>query len=127
MPAAEALEDLVGCLGSPGPLGVGMNRWGAVQQRRHHPPALLDAVLAREALAVADQCGVQEYFIRCRTLTALLGELHVEVDLLGLDRLVALGVDEQADSGRGIHLDDELAGLGRPGPACEPEARWPAE
>ena len=46
-----------------------------------------------------------------------LGELHVEVDLLGLGRVGALGVDEQPDAGRRVELDDELVGLGRLGPA----------
>ena len=44
-------------------------------------------------------------------LAALLGELHVEVDLLGLGRVAALRVDQQPDAGRRVELDDELVRL----------------
>src|ERR1700748_3618396 len=127
MPASVAGKDLAGRLWAPGSLGVRMNRWGVLQQRRHHAPALLDAVLAREALAVADERGVQKHFIGRRALAALLRELHVEVDLLGLDLLVALGVDQEANTGRRIHLDDELARLGGSRPVREAQPGRPSE
>src|SRR5262249_44671117 len=52
---AVALDELVRLLRSPGTGGVRMHRGGVVEQRLHDPPALLDAVLAREVRAVADQ------------------------------------------------------------------------
>ena len=61
---------------------VAVDRGRRVEQRLHHPPGLLDAVLAREALAVADHRRVQEHLVRCGALTAFLGELHVELDRL---------------------------------------------
>ena len=69
-----------------------------VEQRLHHPPALLDAVLAGEALAVTDHRGVKQDLVRRRALAALLGELHIEADLLRLDRLVPLRVDQGNES-----------------------------
>jgi len=48
-------------------------------------------------------------------------------DLLRLDRLMALGVDQEPDARRRIELDDELAGLGDTRPAHEAELWRAAE
>ena len=82
-----------------------------VDQGRHDPPGLLDVVLAGEAGAVADHRGVQEHLVGRRPLAALLGELHVEVDLLRRGVVAALGVDQQPDPGGRVELDHELVGL----------------
>src|SRR5215211_576193 len=89
-----------------------LGRRRRVEQRLHHPPGLLDAVLAGEAGAVALHGGVQEHLVGGGALAALLGELHVEADLLGGGRVGALGVDQQPDPGGGVEPDDELVGLG---------------
>src|SRR5205814_2757972 len=90
---------------------------------RHHAPALLDPVLAGEALAVAEERGIEQNLVGGGALAALLGELHIEVDLLGLDRLVALGVDQETDSGRRVELDHELTRLRDARPAGETQPR----
>ena len=64
-----------------------MDRAGGVEQRLEDPPGLLDAVLPGEARAVAVHRGVQQHLVGRRALAALLRELHVEVDLLGLRRV----------------------------------------
>ena len=56
---------------------------GRVEQRLHHAPALLDAVLSLEALAVADHRGVKKHLVGRGALAALVGELHVQVDRSG--------------------------------------------
>jgi hypothetical protein len=56
--------------------------------------------------------GVQEHLVGRGVLAALLGELHVQVDLLGHQGPGALRGDGQPDPGRGIQLDDELVGSG---------------
>ena len=97
-----------------------------VEQRRHHPPALLDAVLASEALAVPDQRGVQQHLVRRRALAALLGELHVEADLLRFDGSCTLRLEQAAGPGRGIELDDQLARLrSRASREAEPRRQVP--
>src|SRR5215211_2424908 len=92
-PAAVAGDQLVGGVRPPAPLGVGAHRRRRVEQRLEDPPGLLDAVLAGEAGAVALHSGVQQHLIRGRPLTSFLGELHVEVDLLGLGPVATLGLD----------------------------------
>ena len=98
--------------GPPDALRVGLDRRRRVEQRLHDPPRLLDAVLAREARGVAVHGGEQQHLVGRRPLAALVGELHVEVDLLGLGRVAALGLDEQPHAGRRVELDDELHRLG---------------
>ena len=66
-------DQLVGRPRSPVPRRVGVHRRRRVEQRLHDAPGLLDAVLAREALAVTDHRRVQEHFIGRRALTAFLG------------------------------------------------------
>jgi hypothetical protein len=92
-----------------------------VEQRLHHPPGLLDAVLPREALAVADQRGMEEHLVWRRALTALLGELHVQVDSLGPHRVGTLSIDHQPYAGRRVELDDQLVGLRALLPSGEPD------
>src|SRR4051794_27744556 len=47
------------------------------KQRLHDPPGLLDAVLPREAQAVAGHRGLESHLVEGRALAALLGEIHV--------------------------------------------------
>ena len=54
----------------------------------------------------------QQHLVGRRPLAALVGELHVEVDLLGLGRMAALGLDEQPHAGGRVELDHELHRLG---------------
>ena len=70
---------------------------------------LLDAVLTGERRAVADQRGVQQHLVGRRALPALLGELHVEGDLLGPAARRRVRVDDQPDAGDRVELDHELA------------------
>ena len=100
-----------------------MHRRRRVEQRLHDPPVLLDAVLAREARAVAAHRGVEQDLVRRRALAALVRELHVQRDPLGLDRLAALGVDDHPDAGRRVELDDDLVRLGRPWPRAPNPSR----
>ena len=52
VPAAVAGDQLLGRLGPPGALRVGVHRRRCVEQRLQNPPGLLDAVLTGEARAV---------------------------------------------------------------------------
>ena len=104
MPAAVTFEDAVGRLRTPRPLRIRMHRRWMLEQRRHHPPALLNPVLSGEALAIPGQRRVQEHLVGRRALATLGGELHIEVDLLRLDRLVALSVDQEPDPVEGSIL-----------------------
>ena len=106
-----------------------MYRGRMLDQREHDPPGLLDAVLAGEGRAVALNCRVQQDLVGRRTLAALLGELHVERDLVRAAAIGAMRVDDQADAGRRVELDHELAldRLALSGQVDEPEPRRPLE
>src|SRR6185436_20484244 len=123
VPASMAGDQLVGGLRSPTSRRVAVN-WGRrVEQRLHHPPGLLDAVLTREALAVANHRRMQEHLVRSRAFTAFLGELHVQLDRFRRGRSGAARVDDQPDPGRGVELDDELVRLRPVALVPETEAR----
>src|SRR3954447_24891548 len=97
VPAAVPGDELVGLGGTPRSLLIAVNRGRRVQQRLQYAPALLDAVLPREAGALSDHRRVEQDLVRGRALPSLLGELHVQVDRLGLDVLRPLRVEDQAD------------------------------
>jgi hypothetical protein len=82
-----------------------------VEQRLNDPPALLDHVLAGEVTGVADQGGVEQHLVGGGSLAALLGELHLEVDLGGAAAVGSLGVEHHADPRVGVDTEDQLAGL----------------
>jgi len=88
-----------------------MNRRRRVEQRLHDPPRLLDPVLAGEAGALPDQCGVEQHLVRGRPLAPLVGELHVEGDRLGLRGVGAVRIEDHSNPRRGIQLDHELVRL----------------
>src|SRR5436305_4366613 len=121
MPAPTAFKDPIGRLGPPRSLRVRVPRRRLVEQRLHHPPALLDAILAREALAIADQRRVQQNLVGSRALPALRRKFHVHRDLLWLDGLVTLSLYEHLDPGRRIELDPHLTRLRKARPAGEVE------
>ena len=114
MPAAGSREQVVGLLRTPRTGRVRVHRAGRLQQRRHHPPGLLDRVLAGERRAVSVHRGLQQNLVRRRPLAALVGELHVERDRLRATLVGAVGVDLEPDAGPRVELDDQLALLGRP-------------
>src|SRR5207253_6990649 len=82
---------------------------------------LLDGVLPCEAHAVADHCRMEEHLVRGRALTALVAELHVELDR---SRTVgAMGLDDELDPRRRVQLDDELVRLDLTVERGKPQAR----
>src|SRR4030095_6411374 len=85
-------------------------RWG-VEQRLHDPPGLLDAVLPREAGAVADHRRLEQHLVGRRALTALFRELHVELDPCPARLVGPVRWHEEPDPGRRVELDHELVGL----------------
>ena len=64
VPAAVTGDELVGCLRAPRTRRVRVDRRRRVEQRLHDPPRLLDAVLAREARALADHRRVEQHLVR---------------------------------------------------------------
>ena len=67
------------------------------------------------------QSSVQEHLVRRGPLTALLGELHVQVDPPDRRDVGAPCVQDHPDPGRRVQLDDDLVGFGvRP---HDPEAQ----
>ncbi len=108
----KSCDQPVGGLRSPGAGLVRQDPRGLLEQRAADPPGLLDVVLAGEARAVADHRGMEEDLIRGRALPALLGELHVEVDVLGSGFVTALCVDQQTNPGGRVEPDHQLVGLG---------------
>src|SRR4029450_1841580 len=80
VPPAEALDEPVGLRGPPRALRVRVDGRRRIQQRLEHAPGLLAPVLAREPRAVAAHRRIEQDLVRGRTLAALQGELHVEVD-----------------------------------------------
>ena len=68
VPAAVAGDEPSAAAGPHEPGAYGVDRRRGVEQRLHDPPRLLDAVLAREARAVADHRRVQQHLVRRRRL-----------------------------------------------------------
>ena len=54
---------------------------------------------------------VEQHLVRRRALSALLRELHVELDRLRPVPVGAMGVDHEPDAGRRVELHDELVRL----------------
>src|SRR4029078_11860906 len=48
-----------------GGVRVGLTRWGRAAKGRTAAPLLLNCLLPREANSLADESGVEEYFVRC--------------------------------------------------------------
>ena len=63
-------------------------RW-SVQERLHDPPRLLHSVLAGEPCALTDHRGMEQHLVRSRSFTALVGELHVQMDGARAGRVLA--------------------------------------
>ena len=101
-------------LRSPRTLLVRVDGRRRVQQRLHDPPGLLDPVLSREAGGVAHHRRVEQHLVRRRALAALLGELHVEGDLLGSSAVRAPRIELEPDPGGGVELHDDLIRLRPP-------------
>ena len=76
-----------------------------------------------EVLLHAAMIGDSSTSYGIRALAALLGELHVEVDLLGSGFVTALCVDQHTNPGGRMEPDDELVGLRPPPVRPVPEAR----
>src|SRR3954453_13975732 len=112
-PAAELGDELIGSLWSPCARLVGVDLGWLVEQRADDSPGFLDVVLAGEPPVVSDHGGMQEDFVWRRALAALLGELHLEVDLLGVGGIVSLGIEVQPDPRARMEPDDQLVGLQR--------------
>src|SRR4029079_11895514 len=89
-----------------------MARLWPVEQGRHYPPGLLDPVLTAESRAVPFHRRMQEDLVRRRTLSALVGELHVELSRADPPDVGTTGVGPEADSRGRVELDHELVGLG---------------
>src|SRR5271155_1300179 len=127
-PVAESRDQLVRGRGAPGARGVGMHGRWVLDQWFEDPPGLFDAVLTGEARAVAAHRVEQQHLIGRRSLAALLGELDGEGDRLRAPRVGAMRIEDQARTGRGVELDDELVGFRAPALAVhEAEARRGAE
>jgi hypothetical protein len=80
VPPAMPRDETVCLRRPPGALRIDVNGRWRIEQRLHHPPRLLDAVLAREARRVSDDGRVQQHLVRSRALTPHLGEFDVEPD-----------------------------------------------
>src|SRR5689334_19980316 len=111
-PAAVILDQPVGGLGPPGPGLIRQDPRWLLEQRAADPPGLLGVALAPEARAAAEHRRMEQDLIGGGPVPALLCELHVEIDLLGIGGVAALAVDQQRDARGRVQPDDELVGLG---------------
>ena len=96
VPAAVAGDQLVGRLRPPRARRVRVHRRRRVEQRLHDPPRLLDAVLAGEARAVADQRRVQQHLVGRRRPRRPARRTPCRARSARPGRVGAVGLDDRA-------------------------------